>query len=104
MQDKNTYPRQGDINTDLSPLQELMFRHWYANNVVPLGLNPNPDAPNHLYDYRGAWISGVPAPTKEGGHWPSVYKHDAHPNRFIPLQGMLYDTKYEKYVPLSTNK
>ena len=100
MSEPITYPQPGNYVTQLTPLQEMMFRNWYTNAIAPLGLNPNPDDPGHFYDYRGAWVSGVPAPTAEGGHWPSIYKHDDHPNRFVPFQGGLLDTKYDKFVPL----
>ncbi|MCK9361886.1 hypothetical protein M0Q28_06750 [Patescibacteria group bacterium] len=87
-------------NTVLSkPGQEEMFREWYATAAKNLGLNKNPDDPKHFYDYRGAWLGGVEVPSGEETHWPSKYKWDDHPNRFIKVKdGSMYDTKYEKKV------
>jgi hypothetical protein len=69
------------------------FQRWYAGWARRTGLDPNPDAPEHKYDYRGAYAAGaMPSIDKEDGyyHWPSEFKHDDHPNRFI--NGM--DTKH----------
>lgn len=87
-------------NTVLSkPGQEEMFQAWYAGAAKRLGLSEDPDDPKHFYDYRGAWEAGVQAPSGEETHWPSRFKHDDHPNRFIiKKDGTKYDTKHEKKV------
>lgn len=69
--------------TKLTPTGERAFRKWYGGHAKKLGLDPNPDAPEHHYDYRAAYSAGV-GPTKESGwHWPSKYKRPTHPNRFV---------------------
>jgi|GEM_PF-2408808 len=65
---------------------EAGFQSWYKANAQKTGLNPNPDAPEHHYDYRAAFRAGVQGPD-ETGHWPSEFKADDHPNRFIPQPG-----------------
>ena len=37
--------------------------------------------PKHFYDYEAAYNVGA-KPDKDG-HWPSKFKHDLHPNRYI---------------------
>lgn len=60
---------------------EDVFRSWYASWANRTGLDPNPDAPEHHYDYRQAYRAGA-APDADL-HWPSRFKHDDHPTRFI---------------------
>lgn len=64
---------------DLS--EERQFRAWYAQQAARTGLSPDPDDPRHRYDYRAAFRAG--AELDEQGHWPSQFKADDHPNRFI---------------------
>ena len=61
--------------------EEAEFQKIYGKYAKQYGLNKNPDDPNHHYDYRAAIRAGH-KPDKTG-HWPSVYKEDAHPDRFI---------------------
>ncbi len=71
----------------LEPNQEARFRKWYGEHAGRLGINPDPDDPRHKYDYRAAFKENRgPGPD---GHWPSEYKDDDHPRRFV--DGM--DTK-----------
>lgn len=70
------------------------FRSWYADRARRLGLNPNPDDPRHHYDYRAAFAAG--AEPDEAGHWPSQFKDDTHPNRFI---GGVDTRKYDPSDP-----
>lgn len=69
--------------TTLSPDQELEFRLWYAKQANKLGLNLNPDDPRHMYDYRGAFKSGV-EPTYQPEHkqfrWPDRWKVKGYPD------------------------
>lgn len=68
--------------TKLTPIDEDMFQKWYANlPMVSSGkMNPNPDDPQHFYDYRGAYLNGKnPNST---GHFPSKFKQMGHP-RYI---------------------
>src|SRR5215475_12727514 len=60
---------------------ESQFQDWYKGQASKLGLNPNPDDPEHHYDYRAAYQAG--AKPDESGHWPSQFKTEGHPRRFI---------------------
>ena len=71
---------------------EGVFQEWYKMWSGRLDLNPDPDDPRHKYDYRAAYVAGAePQPNFDDGkfHWPSQFKADDHPNRFV--DGM--DTK-----------
>jgi hypothetical protein len=64
--------------------------------------NPNKQ-PSELdkYDYKAAIKEGARPtfdPESAEWHWPSRYKADDHPNRFITKDGKKYDTKNEQYV------
>jgi len=64
--------------------------------------NPNKQ-PSELdkYDYKTALKEGARPtfdPESAEWHWPSKYKADDHPNRFITVEGKKYDTKNERYV------
>lgn len=70
----------------LSPDEEPAFQEWYADRAKATGLNPNPDAPQHKYDYRAAFKAGAePAISQEDGkyHWDSRFKMADHPNRYV---------------------
>lgn len=75
--------RRGAVATSLTPpysnpAREQSFRNWYGQYNW---LDPNPDAPEHQYDYRKAFEAGAsPGPDR---HWPSEYKLAGHPNRFV---------------------
>ncbi len=87
--------------TRLPPDQEAAFQAWYKQWARKAQIDPNPDDPRHHYDYRGAWKARVtPQIDKTDGryHWPSQWKDDDHPNRFIMQNGRKYDTKYDRYV------
>lgn len=74
---------------------EAAFRRWYETWAKKLGLDPNPDDPRHHYDYRAAYKAGAsPGLDKTSGeiHWPSQFKADDHPNRFVGI----IDTKTGK--------
>ena len=78
--------------------EEKDFNNWYSNIAEKHGYSASPNDPLHFYDYKAAYREGVRNPDKDG-HWPSKYKHDLHPNRFIPKGGKnegWWDTKYEK--------
>ena len=65
--------------------QEGDFQGWYGQWAQSTGLNPNPDDPQHFYDYRAAYRAGAEPQEGEDGayHWPSRYKKPDHPNRFV---------------------
>lgn len=61
--------------------KEQAFQSWYAGHAKAQGLNPNPDDPQHFYDYRAAYRAGAtPSPD---GHWPSQFKLEGHPRMII---------------------
>lgn len=64
-----------------TPGAEKAFQSWYGAWAKRTGLDPNPDAPEHRYDYRAAYLSG--AQPDADMHWPSQFKADDHPNRYI---------------------
>ncbi len=61
----------------LGNYNEQDFRKWYANKSRTYGLHPNPDNPQHRYDYRKAYQMGL-EPTYQPEHkqyrWPDVGK------------------------------
>ncbi|MET0723454.1 MAG: hypothetical protein ABWY64_21885 [Tardiphaga sp.] len=65
--------------------READFRRWYEANRGDLA--PDPDDPEHHYDWRGAYAAGVRQPVIDPGdslpHWPSPFKFPDHPNRVI---------------------
>lgn len=85
--------------TQLSPQDEEAFQQWHANAAKEYGTDPNPDSPEHHYDYRGAFKGGAQTtfyPKDSRWHWPSEFKLDGHPHRFLKdKNGNTYDTKYE---------
>lgn len=69
---------------------EAGFQDWYKERASRLNLNPNPDDPEHHYDYRAAFQAG--AEPGADGHWPSQFKASDHPNRFIKQGNQILDT------------
>lgn len=63
----------------LHPIDEAMFQKWYANlpRVKEGSLNPNPDDPEHFYDYRAAYMNGDGQ--DQTGHFPSKFKKLGNP-------------------------
>jgi|GEM_PF-4167405 len=89
-----------DLEAD-GPDDEPEFRDWYTRVADTTGLDPNPDDPRHMYDYRAAFRAGVePEYNEEDGkyHWDSRFKSDDHPNRFV---GGI-DTKTGEPAPAET--
>jgi hypothetical protein len=75
--------------------QEQAFQAWYAQVAEQYGLHPNPDHPEHYYDWRAAFRAQA-MPTEEG-HWPSQFKTAGHPN--LVIEGI--DTRTGQPVPLT---
>jgi hypothetical protein len=73
--------REKGLEKRVQSEEENRFQRWYKDHAEKLGLNPNPDAPEHKYDYRAAFKAGIGP--DEQGHWPSRFKANDHPNRFI---------------------
>ena len=95
--------------------QEKKFQAWYSRWADLAGIDPNPDAPEQRYDYRGAYLAGVtPEASPEDNyrlHWPSEFKDDDHPNRYVTdadknpgtlVGGGMLDSKTGK--PVSVNR
>jgi GGDEF domain-containing protein len=57
------------------------FLDWYGERAQYFELDPDPDNPQHFYNYRAAFRAG--AEPDETGHWPSKYKLEGHPNLII---------------------
>ena len=72
-------------------MDESVFLQWYRERAKRFGIDPNPDDPGHHYDYRAAYAAG--AEPDKTGHWPSEFKTDLHPRRFLVLDGVPTDTK-----------
>ena len=71
------------------------FMDWYNKFASINGLDPNPDAPEHHYDYRAAYRAGampVRDPVDGMLHLPSEFKTKEHPNRFVTIDGVMTDT------------
>jgi hypothetical protein len=80
--------------TRLNAADESRFQEWYRAWAERAGLDPDPDSPLHMYDYRGAFRAGIEPEVDAGDgfyHWPSEFKDDNHPNRFVEGVG---DTKH----------
>lgn len=101
----NPYSRFFAPQADDNPYRRLLgggaaggeddrFRAWYAAQAKRWGLDPNPDDPEHRYDYRAAFAAGL-GPDPKTGHWPSEFKADDHPNRYVGL----IDTKTGRPAP-----
>lgn len=69
------------------------FALWYAMWADQLGLDADPDHPEHHYDFRAAWMAN--AGPDAFGHWPSEFKRPEHPNRYVESErgNRLLDTK-----------
>jgi site-specific DNA-adenine methylase len=82
--------RQAIVPLEPEARNEGDFLRWYSQQASAQGLVGDPDDPLHFYDYREAYSQGQGP--DETGHWPSKFKADNHPNRFI--DGV--DTKNER--------
>lgn len=60
---------------------ETLFQSWYARASRETEIDPDPDAPEHAYNYRHAFKVGAWPDAQ--GHWPSAFKAASHPNRFV---------------------
>lgn len=70
--------------TRLTLFDELAFRDWYRNlpQVHGKQISPDPDDPEHFYDWRGAFRGGNKDANVEN-HWPSEFKTPDHPRRML---------------------
>jgi hypothetical protein len=94
---------------------EAEFLAWYQRVAARLRIDPNPDAPDHFYDYRAFYrdmLAGkVTSPDRPGGHFTSTYKLAGHPRAFLAdSKGKIFDTRTGLYVdggrvsPLEINR
>lgn len=64
--------------------EESAFKRRYKAIAKKYDLDPNPDSPEHHYDYRANYRAN---PTKFGpdssGHWDSRFKKDTHQNLIV---------------------
>lgn len=83
---------------------EQRFRPWYAAAIKGRDLDPNPDNPEHHYNYRAAFKAG--AWPGADGHWPSEFKDATHPNRFVDGQDTItgqpaaHDDFFSQFEPV----
>ena len=72
-----------DKPTKLSSTDEEKFKKDYESYSKATGMNPNPDAPQHYYDYRGLWKETggkLPGPNQ---HADSKFKLPGHPRTYV---------------------
>lgn len=82
---------------------EMAFRGWYVPLAMKLGIDTNPDSPEHFYDYRAfhrdMQAGKVISPDKPGGHFPSTYKLPGHPRTYLQDGlGRAFDTRSAQYL------
>jgi hypothetical protein len=87
----NTFDYMSNKFTD--PTEENMFQEWFKFHAKKRGLNPDPNAGEHHYDYRAAYKAGV-APSPDG-HWDSRFKSAGHPDLIVQadVPGQLMNSK-----------
>ena len=76
-------PYQREYNLSDPPRVDNGFDKWYQYVSTTLGLDPNPDAPEHHYDYRGYYDDLVKQGKQyeviaPGFHFPDTYKLPGH--------------------------
>lgn len=79
------------------------FMGWYGPLSKKLGIDADPDAPEHYYDYRGFYDAmkrgEAVSPDQPGGHFPSTYKTEGHPRTYLDDgSGRVFDTRSAKYL------
>lgn len=82
---------------------EAPFQAWYQQLSKKLGISPNPDDPEHYYDYRAFYrdmkAGKVTSPDAPGGHFTSAYKTAGHPRTYLDDgQGRVFDTRSAQYL------
>lgn len=68
--------------TKLNPREEFEFRQWYKKLADKKGLNPDYDAEEHYYDYRGFWKNEdryAILNDEPNAHFIDRYKKPGHP-------------------------
>jgi hypothetical protein len=84
-----------DRSTYISADQEADFQNWYKDLATLLGINSDPDDPQHFYDNRAAYLAKANPLADIDHHWPSQFKYSGHPREilFDPETKMLHNTK-----------
>lgn len=86
----------GKYVTLLPAKDEDAFQEWFQRYAVSHQLNPNPDAREHYYDYRGYWNANRSNPdfdvTTSDNHFPDTWKTPGHPTFSV-------DSIYAKDAP-----
>lgn len=102
-----TNPKTGEqvilVDNKWVPFSEDDFQREYGFLSREMGLNVDPDAPEHHYDYRSALASGFNPLDSEDLHWPSKFKTPDHPNRYVIQDGKVTDTITGKAARTATN-
>jgi hypothetical protein len=82
MKEGGTVPDNGKYTTKLTDKEEKEFQDWYSKVSKHKNLNPNPDAEEQKYDYRGYWKNedreGILSEDTEA-HFIDKYKQPFHP-------------------------
>jgi hypothetical protein len=71
---------------ELDSAKESSFQQWYADRAKKTGVSPNPDDPEHYYDYRAAFEAGDEPEWNaedQSYHWPSQHKLEGHPRMVL---------------------
>ena len=78
---------------------QAQFIIQYSKYAKNLGIDPNPYAKEHYYDYEGAYKAGK-GPDPVSKHWPSEFKLEGHPRMVLvnPKTGKKFNTKTGKAV------
>jgi hypothetical protein len=79
--------------------QEQKFQRWYGPLARMMGIDPNPDAPEHHYDMRSLFRDTEGKGAVARGHFPSTYKTEGHPRSFLDDgTGRVFDTRTATYL------
>jgi hypothetical protein len=93
--DIDAYSEEVDIGNTAT------FSDWWSQVLSVHDYAIDPKNPTHFYDYESAYHAGVEIPEK-GEDWPSKFKHDLHPDRFVIGEDAgqpeyeFWDTKYDE--------
>lgn len=87
--------------------REQAFQDWFANVAEKRNWAPNPDDPEHYYNYRryyGDVLKGKEDDLSAGtddpdSHFPSTYKLEGHPRTYLQdSTGRPFDTRSAAYL------
>ena len=86
-----------------SEVKVSTFEDWWSKVLEVHDYAADPNDVEHFYDYKAAYEEGIEIP-EEGEHWPSKFKHDLHPDRYVKGDDLdppnynfdYWDTKYDQ--------